>query len=49
MLAVVLVCIYPFIRNVDDLFNISTELITVTVTIVVVTGEAHRSQQLRPP
>ncbi|CAM9379421.1 unnamed protein product [Ectocarpus sp. 6 AP-2014] len=37
VLAVTLVCIYPFIRNVDDLFNISTELITVTVTIVVVT------------
>ncbi|CAM9457898.1 unnamed protein product [Ectocarpus sp. 13 AM-2016] len=37
VLALMLVCIYPFIRNVDDLFNISTELITVTVTIAVVT------------
>ncbi|CAB1121470.1 unnamed protein product [Ectocarpus sp. CCAP 1310/34] len=41
VLAVMLVCIYPFIRNVDDLFNISKELITVTVTIAVVTCEAH--------
>ncbi|CBJ33441.1 expressed unknown protein [Ectocarpus siliculosus] len=32
--AVTLACIYPFIRNVDDLFNISKELLLVTVAIV---------------
>ncbi|CAM9607173.1 unnamed protein product [Ectocarpus sp. 4 AP-2014] len=32
--AVTLACIYPFIRNVDDLFNISKELFLVTVAIV---------------
>ncbi|CAM9250281.1 unnamed protein product [Ectocarpus fasciculatus] len=37
VLAVTLACIYPFIRNVDDLFSISTELIIVTVTIVLIT------------
>ncbi|CAM9581548.1 unnamed protein product, partial [Hapterophycus canaliculatus] len=31
----VLACVYPFIRKVDDLFNISTELIIVTVIIVL--------------
>ncbi|CAM9463438.1 unnamed protein product [Ectocarpus sp. 4 AP-2014] len=37
VLAVALACIYPFIRNVDDLFSISTELIIVTATIVLIT------------
>lgn len=34
MFAGILACIYPFIRNVDDLFNISTELAVVTVAIM---------------
>ncbi|CBJ31487.1 hypothetical protein Esi_0260_0006 [Ectocarpus siliculosus] len=37
VLAVALACIYPFIRNVDDLFSISTELIIVTATIGLIT------------
>ncbi|CAM9554972.1 unnamed protein product [Scytosiphon promiscuus] len=32
---VCLACIYPFIRKVDDLFNISTELIVVTALLLV--------------
>ncbi|CAB1121467.1 unnamed protein product [Ectocarpus sp. CCAP 1310/34] len=36
--AVTLACIYPFIRNVDDLFNISKELFLVTVAIVCLAG-----------
>ncbi|CAM9547941.1 unnamed protein product, partial [Scytosiphon promiscuus] len=30
-----LACIFPFIRKVDDLFNISTELIAVTVLLLI--------------
>ncbi|CAM9379568.1 unnamed protein product [Ectocarpus sp. 6 AP-2014] len=37
VLALALACIYPFIRNVDDLFSISTELIIVTATIGLIT------------
>ena len=37
--AATLACIYPFIRKVDDLFNISTELIVVTVAVVVLACE----------
>eukprot|EP00752_Nemacystus_decipiens_P003194 g2955.t1 len=33
--AVILACIYPFIRKVDDLFNISKELALVTVAIIL--------------
>eukprot|EP00752_Nemacystus_decipiens_P003432 g3173.t1 len=35
--AVILACLYPFIRKVDDLFNISKELIAVTVVIMLLT------------
>lgn len=42
MFAVTLACIYPFIRNVDDLFNISKELFLVTVAIVCLAGETPR-------
>lgn len=54
--AAILACIYPFIRKVDDLFNISTELAIVTVAIVLLARklQTHRISQpcrmlLRPP
>ncbi|CAB1098187.1 unnamed protein product [Ectocarpus sp. CCAP 1310/34] len=48
VLAVALACIYPFIRNVDDLFSISTELIIVTATIVLITSEEVDGQWWGP-
>lgn len=42
MFAVTLACIYPFIRNVDDLFSISKELFMVTVAILCLAGETPR-------
>lgn len=47
-MAVTLACIYPFIRNVDDLFSISTELIIVTAAIVLLASEAHESRCGQP-
>lgn len=39
--AAVLGSIYPFIRKVDDLFNISTELAIVMVTVAVLASKTH--------
>ncbi|CAM9379715.1 unnamed protein product [Ectocarpus sp. 6 AP-2014] len=39
--AVVLVCIFPLIRNVDDLFSISKELIIVTAAVVILAIEQN--------
>lgn len=46
--AAILASIYPFIRKVDDLFNISTELAIVTVAVILLARklQTHRKSQL---
>ncbi|CAN0055950.1 unnamed protein product, partial [Hapterophycus canaliculatus] len=34
-----LACIFPFIRKVDDLFNISTELVIVTALLLILSSK----------